>query len=203
MLRHIICFDNIKIKLINYFFFICFYKDSIINGDMAGVSCSPIDLSPDQWIYAVSRPYPLKIIETKTYKKYTLPMKKRILIVDDEPFILSQMSKCLCKICGFHGEIRTVENGEDAIKEIRRCFYDICFLDIGLPDINGLDVMKKINEISPDTRIAIMTGSYVNKYMKTTIDEGASLFLEKPFDFYQIRIFMNKVLGRGGRRSTL
>ena len=125
-------------------------------------------------------------------------MKKRILIVDDEPLILSQMSKAIYTICGFHGEIKLVENGEDAIKEIRRFFYNICFLDIGLPDINGLDVMKMINEISPDTRIAIMTGSYVTDDVQRTIDEGASLFLEKPFDFHQIKAFINNVMGLGG-----
>lgn len=125
-------------------------------------------------------------------------MKKRILIVDDEPLILSQMSRALHAICAFHGEIKIVGNGEDAIEEIRRLFFNICFLDIGLPDMNGLDVMKKINEISSDTRIAIMTGSYVTEDMQRTIDEGASLFLEKPFDFQQIKAFMNKVLGVGG-----
>ena len=125
-------------------------------------------------------------------------MKKRILIVDDEPLILSQMSKALNTICGFRGEIKIVDNGEDAIKEIRRFFYNICFLDIGLPDMNGLDVMKEINKISSDTSIAIMTGSYVSEDMQRTIDEGASLFLEKPFDFRQIKAFMNNVLGMGG-----
>ena len=127
-------------------------------------------------------------------------MKKRILIVDDEPLILSQMSKALYAICGFNGEIKLVGNGEDAIKEIRSFFYNICFLDIGLPDMNGLDVMKKINEISSDTRIAIMTGSYVTEDMQRTIDEGASLFLEKPFDFQQIKAFVNKVSSMGGVR---
>ena len=125
-------------------------------------------------------------------------MKKRILIVDDEPLILSQMSKALYAICGFHGEIMTAENGEGAIKEIDGCFYNICFLDIMLPDMNGLDVMKKIKTVSPDTQIAIMTGSYITEDMKRTIDEGAALFLEKPFDFSRIKFFMNKVIGVGG-----
>jgi DNA-binding NtrC family response regulator len=125
-------------------------------------------------------------------------MKKRILIVDDEPLILSQMSKALYAICGFHGEIITAANGEDAIKEIDCSFYNICFLDIRLPDMNGLDVMKKIKKMSPDTVIAIMTGSYITEDMERTIGEGASLFLEKPFDFSKIKFFMNKVLGMGG-----
>ncbi len=125
-------------------------------------------------------------------------MKKRILIVDDEPLILSQMSKALYAICDFRGEIITAANGEDAIEEIDCSFYNICFLDINLPDMSGLDVMKKIKKLSPDTGIAIMTGSYITDEMQRTIDEGASLFLEKPFDFTRIKVFINKALGMGG-----
>ena len=121
---------------------------------------------------------------------------KKILIVDDDQYILEVMSKALCKICNFHGEIKTVKNGKDAIKEISDCFYNICFLDIKLPDLNGLDVMKKIKEISPETRIAIMSGSFITDDMKRTIEEGASLFIEKPFDLSQIKPFVKQVSER-------
>ncbi len=125
-------------------------------------------------------------------------MNDRILIIDDEPFILSQMSAALYNVCDFRGEVKTVENGKDAIKEIGHYFYNICFLDINLPDINGLDVMKKINEKSPETKIVIMTASLVTTDMKKTIEKEASLFIEKPFDIYQIKAFVKRVLGGGG-----
>ncbi len=116
------------------------------------------------------------------------------MIIDDEPLILSEMSKGLCQICDFRGEIKTVGNGKDAIDEICHCFYNICFLDIGLPDINGLEVMKMINKMSPETSIVIMSGCYITEYMKKKIEEGASMFIEKPFDFYQIKTFMKQNL---------
>ena len=121
-------------------------------------------------------------------------MIERILIVDDEPIILSQMLKGLCQICGFRGEIKTVENGKEAIDEICRYFYNICFLDIGLPDINGLEVMEMINRMSPETKIVIMSAAYITEDMKKKIEEGASMFIEKPFDFYQIKTFMKQTL---------
>jgi two-component SAPR family response regulator len=74
--------------------------------------------------------------------KNTLAIKK-ILIVDDDKFILQTMSKALRRVCNFRGEIKTVKSGEDAVEEISNCFYNICFLDIKLPDLNGLDVMNK------------------------------------------------------------
>src|SRR4030067_485414 len=121
---------------------------------------------------------------------------KKILIVDDDQSILEVMPKALRKVCNFRGEIKTVKNGKDAIKEISDCFYNICFLDIKLPDLNGLDVMKKIKEISPETRIAIMSGSFITDDMKRAIEEGASLFIEKPFDLSQIKPFVKQVSER-------
>ncbi len=121
-------------------------------------------------------------------------MIKRVLIIDDDLIILSELSKALCKFCDFHGEIKTVDNGKDAIEEVSHCFYNICFIDINLPDLNGLDVMRNINEISPETNIVIMTASLITDHMKKTIEENASLFIDKPFDLSQIKAFMKQIL---------
>lgn len=121
---------------------------------------------------------------------------RRILIVDDEPSILSGLSKALCKVCNFEGEVKTVDNGNDAVEEIGHCYYDICFLDITLPDVNGLEIMKEINRISPETSVVIMTANFVNEDMKSVIEEGASLFVTKPFNLSQIKVFMKYVLER-------
>ncbi len=118
-------------------------------------------------------------------------MIKRILIVDDEPLILTNMTEALHSFCGFQGEITTVENGRDAIKAVTDNTYNICFLDINLPDLNGLDVMKEIYARSPGINIVIMTGSTVTDDMQRAIDEFAVLFTSKPFDLCQIEAFVN------------
>lgn len=124
---------------------------------------------------------------------------KRILIVDDEQLILEGLSKALHKLCNFQGEIKTVGTAGEAIDEISSCFYDICFLDIKLHDSSGLDVMKKINEISPETSVAIITALAMNGNMKRTIEEGASLFIPKPFDLSLIKVFVKQVLEEDGK----
>lgn len=118
-------------------------------------------------------------------------MAKRILIVDDEPLILLQMSKALYDFCDFQGEIKTVDNGKDAMKEINRCLYNICFLDVNLPDLDGLDAMKEIVKMSPETYIVIMTGTIITDEMRKTIDEYASMLAVKPFDLFQIKAFVS------------
>ncbi len=118
---------------------------------------------------------------------------KKILIVDNDSFFLSSFSHAIQKLFGFKGVIKEVRNGEDAIKEAGTCFYNLCFIDINLPDINGLDVMKKINELSPETKVAIMTASDLPETAKNVIKEDASLFIEKPPDLNQVRSFVKEV----------
>ncbi len=124
-------------------------------------------------------------------------MVKKILIADDNQFFGSGLSKALRKFCDFHGEVKAVENGKDTIREIGSRFYDICLLDIKLPDLNGLDVMDKINEISPDTRIAIMTAGFISDDIRGRIDKGANQFLPKPVDISLLKAFVKRALGRG------
>lgn len=119
---------------------------------------------------------------------------KRILIVDDEPLILYGIAKTLRGLA----EVKTVTTGDGAISEVRAFFYDLCFLDIYLPDMNGLDVMKRVKEISPETRIAIMTASHVNDDMKRAIEDGADYFVAKPFKLPQILVIAERALEVGG-----
>ncbi|MEW6599543.1 MAG: response regulator [Nitrospirota bacterium] len=106
-------------------------------------------------------------------------MTKKILIVDDELAILTGLSKALRELCGFPGEIRTVVNGREAVYEARSCFYDICFLDIKLPDINGLDVMRDIHYVSPETSIMLMSASHVRDDLKQIIEKGEAFSISR------------------------
>ncbi len=121
-------------------------------------------------------------------------MVKKILIVDDEPLICSVLSRTLYKFIDSPVEVVTIERGEDAVKKIGQCFYDVCLLDINLPDLNGLDVMKKINEMSPGTKIAVMTAGCVDDEMKKKIEKGASMFFSKPVNLDKLKLFVKNIL---------
>ncbi len=119
-------------------------------------------------------------------------MIRKILIVDDHVSFISGFSKALKRHCHFPGEVMAVENGERAIDEVSSCFYDICFLDINLPDINGLDVMKRIHDITPSTRVVIMSAAFIDKNMNIKIEESASLFIPKPIELDTVCDYINK-----------
>jgi DNA-binding NtrC family response regulator len=113
----------------------------------------------------------------------------RILIVDDEPIVRFVLSLLFKKT----SEVKSVASAEEALSEIESQFYDLCFLDITLPGMNGLDAMKKINDLSPNTKVAIMTGNTLNEEMKIQIDSLAYDFVEKPFGLSRIREIANRV----------
>ncbi len=119
---------------------------------------------------------------------------KKILIVDDETLIRFGLLRAFSND---YQEVKTVENGRDALEEIGHKFYDLCLLDIGLPDLNGIDVMKGMKEISPNTMIAIMTGFILTEDMKQEIEDHASMFIVKPFDLMEVRESIRGVLEKG------
>jgi DNA-binding NtrC family response regulator len=102
----------------------------------------------------------------------------RILVVDDEPLILWAISRFL----GKSAIVKTVSTAEEAIDEIGEQHYDLCFLDNILPGMTGFEAMKIINERSPDTKVAIMSGSVMDDAMKEQIEDLAYAFIEKPFE---------------------
>ena len=116
---------------------------------------------------------------------------KKILIADDENLILYSLSSLLQ---GSQTEVKTVKNGTEALREIGTHFYDLCFLDINLPDLSGMDVMKTIKEVSPATKIIIMTGGDPDDTTMRFIEENASLFLSKPFDLDMVKVSVEKIL---------
>lgn len=116
---------------------------------------------------------------------------KKVLVVDDENLILYSLSKALSNS---DIEVKTAGNGKDALREIRDHAYDLCILDICLPDTSGVDIMKTVNRIAPGSMIIVMTANEVDEDMMKDIRKHASLFLRKPFDLAQVRSIINQML---------
>jgi DNA-binding NtrC family response regulator len=103
----------------------------------------------------------------------------KILLVDDENLILYALSRSLK-----HGDtdVTAVTNGKDALREIQSGSYDICLLDVQLPDSNGIDLMKIIRDISPSTSIIIMTAGILTDAQQRSLRDHGCHFFPKPFD---------------------
>jgi DNA-binding NtrC family response regulator len=114
---------------------------------------------------------------------------KRILIVDDEAFLLQGLGRALQTPTT---DVRMVETGAAALAEIASSSYELCFLDIFLPDQDGTKVLAKIKEMSPQTKVVMMTAGVVSSDMKDSIENSAFMFITKPFDLLQVKMIVKR-----------
>ena len=109
---------------------------------------------------------------------------KCLLIVDDETGIVEEI-KSFLEEEGF--EVHTADTGKEGIDCVTQIKPDIMVLDMKLPDMSGLNVLKVSKEVSPATKVIVNTG-YVDQNL---IDEAARLgrdaFLQKPFDLEKLK----------------
>jgi len=123
----------------------------------------------------------------------TMP-KKNILIVDDENLILHALSSAFRRD---DMTVRIAASGKNALEELEKNVFHLCFLDIHLPDMNGLDIMKKVRKDSPSTKIVVMTATEVDPEMLKSIKENANLLISKPFDLDRVKGFVEHFFENG------
>ena len=109
--------------------------------------------------------------------------KLKILIADDEEGLRLSMAGIL-ELEEYY--VVTAEDGYEAIEKAKLESFDIAFLDIKMPGINGVETFKEIKKISPETVVIMMTAYAVKDLIKEAISEGAYTCLNKPFDMDKI-----------------
>ncbi len=115
----------------------------------------------------------------------------KLLVVDDDSLICWALEK---EFSGMGITTHIVENGADALAELRRQPYSTVFLDIRLPDSNGLDLLPEIKRLSPDATIIIMSGNSNEANRQRAFECGAVKFLEKPFDLSEVHAILRDAL---------
>ena len=118
-------------------------------------------------------------------------MPARILIVDDEPFIRSLIRDSL--------ETKDYEtglaaNGEEALDELARCRYDLVISDVVMPEMEGLELLKRIRKGYPGLRVIILTGFSREHGISDFLLCGANEYLTKPFQITELLDTVEKVL---------
>jgi len=120
----------------------------------------------------------------------------KILIVDYETNIREQLSDVL-KEKGY--EIKIVENGQQAVEQVKKFDFDMAVIDIKMPDINGLEVLHYIKNSKPETMTILMTCHASLETAVEALREGAYDYLIKPFNMEKLL----SVIQRGLREQRL
>jgi DNA-binding response OmpR family regulator len=119
--------------------------------------------------------------------------QKKVLVVDDDQLVCWALKK---EFTGLGFSTQVVKNGADALLELPRQPYDIVFLDIHLPDANGMTLLGEIEKISPNTTVIIMSGDASETNRERAFAGGALQFIEKPFDLSEIHGILKSTLGK-------
>jgi len=106
-----------------------------------------------------------------------------ILIVDDHDSQCKTMSSILRRK-GY--AVATVSDGPEAIKTVQQTPFDMIFMDIKMPLMNGVDTYRRIKEIRPEAVVMMMTAYAVEDLIQQALEEGAYGIVYKPLDIERV-----------------
>lgn len=115
----------------------------------------------------------------------------RILVVDDEPSICETLQLYFQHLGVEYAD--TADNGRSALNHLKSRTYDYVFLDIMLPDMTGLEVLKALHDLQKLVNVIIMTGYPSMEVAIDALHNGASDFLVKPFGFQDIKLTLKRI----------
>ncbi|HAU36420.1 MAG TPA: response regulator [Phycisphaerales bacterium] len=119
--------------------------------------------------------------------------KKPVLIVDDEKNIRLTLSQALETL---QLEIDTAVNGEEALAKLEAKRFGLILLDLKMPGMDGMEVLRRVRETRPDIKVIIITAHGTIDSAVEAMKLGAVDFIQKPFAPKEIRELATKVLDR-------
>ena len=122
----------------------------------------------------------------------------KILVVDDEQSMRDFLAITLKKE-GY--EVTTAENGEDALKAVQGEIFDLVLTDVKMPIGSGIDVLKGVKEVSPETVVIMITAYATAETAIEAMKLGAYDYITKPFKVDEIKLIIQKALEKGHLRK--
>lgn len=114
-----------------------------------------------------------------------------ILFVDDDQQILSVVTTYLTRN-GY--SVDTVNSGPAAMERLKQKEYTAIFSDLIMPEISGLDLLKSIKEVSPNTEVIIVTGYGTIESAIEALKRGSYDYLQKPINFERLKILIDRII---------
>ena len=117
--------------------------------------------------------------------------KKILILVVDDQFGDRETLKVILEGKGYR--VATAKDGTEAIQMVKGGHYDIIFLDIRMPDMNGVETFDRVKTIDPRAAVIMMTGYTDEELMERAISHGAYTCIRKPFDMEKLTALVEKI----------
>jgi len=127
-------------------------------------------------------------------------LRPRLLVVDDDRAILTLIGSIAL---GEGFDVSTTVDGTDALQQLSVRPVDLALVDLKMPGVSGLDVLKAIREVSSECRVALMSGHATIDSAVEAVKLGAMDYLTKPFDLPRLRELLSTVRREAEERRTV
>lgn len=139
-----------------------------------------------------------RVLEHLAVKVLMMRKKHRILIVDDEEIARKNLAHVLTKE---DYEAVAVANGKDALGELEKAEFDVVLTDLRMPDLDGMELLRKIRTRWPDTRVIMITGYATIPSAIEAMQKGAFHYIPKPFKLEEVRAVVKQALDSRASRA--
>ena len=120
-------------------------------------------------------------------------MSARILVVDDEDIVIKS---CMRILDGDDYQIDVAHDGREALRKVEENPYDVMILDIMMPNLGGLEVLRRVKEAYPDVDVIMITGLSQIDTAVQAMKLGAFDYISKPFEPDEFKLVMQRALER-------
>lgn len=117
------------------------------------------------------------------YRRQRFELPSKVLFVDDEKeFVQTVANRLISRDVGTYG----VYNGEDALELVAGDRPDVMVLDLKMPGLSGVEVLRRTKEMAPEVEVIILTGHGSSKEMRECMELGAFAYMNKPVDIEEL-----------------
>ena len=116
---------------------------------------------------------------------------RRILVVDDEDIVLRSTVRIL-EVCGY--AMTTAHDAAQALREVARAPFDLAILDVMMPGMDGVELLRRIKEAHPDTEVIMFTGLAQVATAVHCMKLGAIDYISKPFEPDELKLAVARAL---------
>jgi len=122
-------------------------------------------------------------------------MKLRVLVIDDDEDICQYLREFLTRE-GF--KVTTISKPADALAEIRQGRHQIVLLDVRMPGVDGVDLLRQVRAVDSDICVIVMTGYPSVQSAVDSMKASAFDYLQKPFDLQSLRAVVDRAIREKG-----
>jgi len=118
-------------------------------------------------------------------------LSKTLILVVDDYFADRETLKAILEDRGYR--VATAETGAEALNRVKEKHFDIIFLDIRLPDVDGTQIFEQVKTVDPKVAVIMMTGYSEEESLRRAISRGAYTCIYKPFDIEKIIAVVSEI----------